>query len=94
MKVRSNANLQHYYVLRVPRNVNRWRKCNLFSIHASFRQSTLSRDVYLYLCTERSEIRVTASVIILQCACYVCRMTIKKEEGETWCRSGTEDILF
>ena len=37
----SNANPLHYYVLEVPRHVDRWRECGLFLNHALLGQTTL-----------------------------------------------------
>ena len=61
-----NANLLHYYVLRVPHHADRWHYYGLFCIYAPLGQTTLFEGMCICISEiERSEVRATACVIVL-----------------------------
>ena len=82
----SNANPLHYYVLRVPRKVDRWRwvwsifeSCIAWADHIVCGMS-------IYIVREKVEVRMTVSVTV--CVVLLCCMEWwwKEGEGDTRCR--------
>ena len=58
-----NANPLYYYVLRVLLYAGRWRKCDLFfDSRNSSADHVMWVDVYMYMCTERSKVKMTLCV--------------------------------